>query len=227
MVSQARFTDGVVNIAGKTVALRRGQFSHSVRFMAEAWNWDKAAVSRFVARLKTETMIETDTETGQLVITICNYERYQADARSPETAGDTAGDTPARQQRDSSETKKKDDESTLRTETKVSVARKRAVPKTRIPSEAVISERMRAAAVERGLSDAEAEAQFAKFRDWAIAKGQTYADWGRAWSNWLTSPYFAPVLGAVHHFPNRRQTYGERVDEAFAAAAAVASQQPF
>lgn len=91
--------------------------------------------------------------------------------------------------------------------------RKRAVPKTRIPPDALISERMRAVAIERGLSDAEAEAQFAKFRDWAVAKGQVYADWDAAWRNWLTSPYFAPVLGAVHHFPAKRQTDAERLDD--------------
>lgn len=97
--------------------------------------------------------------------------------------------------------------------------RKRAAPKTRIPSDAVLSDKQRAAAAERGLSDAEAEAQFAKFRDWAVAKGQAYADWDAAWRNWLTSPYFAPVLGAVHPFPDkpsarpRRQSDGERLDD--------------
>ena len=92
--------------------------------------------------------------------------------------------------------------------------RKRASPKTRITPDAQISERMRAAAAERGLSDAEAEAQFAKFRDWALAKGQAYADWDAAWRNWLTSPHFAPVLGAVHPFPSKgRATDGERLDD--------------
>jgi uncharacterized protein YdaU (DUF1376 family) len=86
---------------------------------------------------------------------------------------------------------------TERGETKVSLPRKRGNPKTRLSPDALIPEQMRAAATERGLSDAEAEAQFAKFRDWAVAKGQAYADWGAAWRNWLSSPYYAPVLGAV------------------------------
>jgi uncharacterized protein YdaU (DUF1376 family) len=82
----------------------------------------------------------------------------------------------------------------IRTETNVSVARKRATPKTIIPPDALISEPMRAAAEQRGLSDAEAEAQFKRFRDWAVAKGQAYADWDAAWRNWLTSPHFRPVI---------------------------------
>lgn len=95
----------------------------------------------------------------------------------------------------------------------LSTPRKRAAPKTRIPPDALISERMRAAATGRGLSDAEAEAQFAKFRDWAVAKGQAYADWDAAWRNWLTSPYFAPAVGAVHPFPSKRQNDVERRDD--------------
>jgi hypothetical protein len=82
-------------------------------------------------------------------------------------------------------------------ETKVSLPRQRGNPKTRTTPDARISEQMRAVAVARGLSDAEAEAQFAKFRDRALAKGEAYADWNAAWRNWLASPYYAPVLGAV------------------------------
>lgn len=91
--------------------------------------------------------------------------------------------------------------------------RKRVAPKTRITPNALISDRMRAAAEQRGLSDAEAEAQFVKFRDWAVAHGKAYADWDAGWRNWLTSPYFAPALGAVHTFPVRRQGNAERLDD--------------
>lgn len=72
--------------------------------------------------------------------------------------------------------------------------RKRGKRKMCILEDAVLSEKQRAAAYARGLSGAEAEAQFAKFRNWAIAKGQTYADWDAAWRNWLTSDFFKPAL---------------------------------
>ncbi|MAX82373.1 MAG: hypothetical protein CL843_19615 [Crocinitomicaceae bacterium] len=98
-----------VEIKGQIVRLNRGQLSYSVRFMAEAWRWDKAAVSRFITRLKTEAMIETHTETGQMVITVCNYDKYQSRAGLTETAPETASETGARQHRDSSETKKNKD----------------------------------------------------------------------------------------------------------------------
>jgi hypothetical protein len=113
LVAEARFNDCKIDANGRTITLRRGQLSHSIRFIASVWNWDKAAVSRFLTRLKTESMIETATETGQLVITICNYDKFQAEGGATETPSETATETPARQQRDSSETNKKDDAITM------------------------------------------------------------------------------------------------------------------
>jgi len=62
MIAQARFKDGEISIKGSTVTLLRGQFSHSLRFMAETWGWGKNAVDRFLHRLADEGMIETGTE---------------------------------------------------------------------------------------------------------------------------------------------------------------------
>ena len=98
-----------IEVKGKIIELQRGQLSYSIRYLAEAWNWDKAAVSRFIARLKTETMIKTQTETGQLVITICNYNEYQGEPENGDTAENDGFETEVRQQRDRSETNKKND----------------------------------------------------------------------------------------------------------------------
>lgn len=107
LVSHACWKAQQVDVGGKLVTLQRGQLCYSIRFLAGAWNWDKAAVSRFLERLKTEAMIDTQTETGQTIISICNYDRYQADATAPETANGTEGETAARQQRDKEEEGKK------------------------------------------------------------------------------------------------------------------------
>lgn len=103
-------------------------------------------------------------------------------------------------------------------------ARKRA---TRIPEDAVLSEEQRALAHAQGLSDAEAEAQFERFKNRNLAKGQTYADWDRAWGNWLTSPYFALILGAVHPFPSKGQSRGERYRALSAELDARIAAQPY
>lgn len=72
-------------------------------------------------------------------------------------------------------------------------ARKRAPAKTAIRADAVLGAAEWGQAEAKGLSREEAEAQFVRFRDSAIAAGRRYADWGAAWRNWLTSDYFRPL----------------------------------
>jgi hypothetical protein len=93
---------------GQPITLERGQFATSVRHLAHEWgskHWSKSKVSRFLTRLKTESMIETDMGTGRFVITIINYDTYQP---APKNAGRDVGHD-AGQQRDSSGTIKKKD----------------------------------------------------------------------------------------------------------------------
>ncbi len=91
------------NIKGKTVVVGRGQFAISVRRLADEFGWSKSATHRFLARLKTETMIETASGTGQIVITICNYDIYQKPENSRGTVSGTVSGTAAGQQRDTKE----------------------------------------------------------------------------------------------------------------------------
>ncbi|MBX2989478.1 MAG: hypothetical protein KF802_16435 [Bdellovibrionaceae bacterium] len=83
--------------------LERGQLTHSLRFLAEKWGWEKDAVARFLRQLKTETMIETQTATGQSVITICNYNQYQKVSLPKRDSNATDTATATRQQRDKEE----------------------------------------------------------------------------------------------------------------------------
>ena len=102
-----------INAQGRTIDLKRGQLCHSIRFIADKLEWSKSKTHRFIARLKSGTMIETDSGTaggtGQIVITICNYENYQDGDESSGTASGTASGTEVGQERDSSGTKKKKD----------------------------------------------------------------------------------------------------------------------
>ena len=104
MLSEAAWKPHQREIGGKVVTLRRGQFCHSIRFMADAWGWSKSSVDRFLTRLKTETMIGTDAGTGSLILTICNYERYQLAPSTTGTATEPSTGTAAGQQRDRLET---------------------------------------------------------------------------------------------------------------------------
>lgn len=196
MVAQARWEPGPVSIGGRTIVLERGQFTASVRFMADAWNWSKSAVDRFVTRLKSEAMIGTASEQGQLVITICNYEKFQPAGREAGTDAGTPTGTAAGQQRDKLKKGKEGKE-------EEEGARKRA---SRLPEGWKLSEADRAYAVSQGLPSAHVERTAEKFRNYWLAKSgrdATKTDWHRTWCNWVlreaeTLPKIAspPDLGA-------------------------------
>lgn len=100
MVSKACWKETKFDVQGRTISLKRGQFCCSVRDMATAWGWPKSNVDRFLTRLKTETMIETESGTGRLIITICNYAKYQDLKPEVGTPTGTPTGTAAGQQRD-------------------------------------------------------------------------------------------------------------------------------
>ena len=74
LVASAAYKDHEIEVKGCVVLVTRGQLCHSVRFMAKRWNWSPAAVQRFLYRLQEAEMIRCETDTGQTVITICNYD---------------------------------------------------------------------------------------------------------------------------------------------------------
>ncbi|PDT74135.1 hypothetical protein [Bradyrhizobium sp. C9] len=114
LIGEAAYRSRKRNVAGSLVELQRGQLCASVRFMAQAWGWSKSRVDRFLKRLKTETMIGTENETRRgthpLIITVCNYEKYQGSmdetGTESETQSGTDDGTLAGQQRDKRENNK-------------------------------------------------------------------------------------------------------------------------
>lgn len=99
MLGQAAFKDTKHDINGKTVVIKRGQFSCSTRKMAEELDWSEARVRRFLKRLKIDAMIDADSDAGRNVITICKYEQYQNCATESDAASDAQSDAGATQER--------------------------------------------------------------------------------------------------------------------------------
>lgn len=62
---------------GDVITLQPGQLSHSIRFLARAWNWSDKRVQRFLSALRSDQSVTTQTTTGQTVITLCNWGKYQ------------------------------------------------------------------------------------------------------------------------------------------------------
>lgn len=106
MLSEARFEDFDTEIGGKPITLKRGQFSHSLRFISDKTGMSFQQVRTFFAGLESRGMCsKTNTagNTAQSVITICNYSKYQ----NAEGAGRSPDNTAITQQQHSSNTKNK------------------------------------------------------------------------------------------------------------------------
>lgn len=92
LIASAVYKPTPIQVGGKPYILNRGQLTYSLRFMAEAWKWQKSTVERYLCKLRDWAMITSEVGTFQSIITICNYDKYQTlrDKNEPEietTAG--------------------------------------------------------------------------------------------------------------------------------------------
>lgn len=93
LVQKACWKPKTFNVFGKKIELQKGQLCMSVRQIAEALEWSKSATDRFLANMKSGTLIETDSGTGKLVITICNYDLFQGNMEDGGTLSGTLSGT--------------------------------------------------------------------------------------------------------------------------------------
>ncbi|MEG3143321.1 hypothetical protein U1839_01525 [Sphingomonas sp. RT2P30] len=100
LVLRAGWQAGRVRYKERMIGLRRGQLALSIRDFAATMDRPKGWVERLFARLRDQTMIETSVGHGVLVITICNYDFYQATGDDRETGAGTRGETLAGQRPD-------------------------------------------------------------------------------------------------------------------------------
>lgn len=77
LIEQAASQPKRIRIRGQLRPILRGQLSHSLRFIAQVWGWHRNRVARFLDELASNDMVRIDSGTGQMVITICNYDQYQ------------------------------------------------------------------------------------------------------------------------------------------------------
>lgn len=106
LIEHACYESAKVTAPSGVITLGRGQLSYSLRYLAGAWKWDDAKVRRFLQSLAKANIIDAATEAGQTVISICNYDKYQATDKRP----DAAVDADVTQARRSSDANKKERE---------------------------------------------------------------------------------------------------------------------
>lgn len=95
IVQSARFEDTKQLIGNRFIEVKRGQMLVSLRFLAGRWQWSTKKVNSFLDLLIQDKMIikETPKETGQTVITICNYDKYNFMSQELETPWKQQGNT--------------------------------------------------------------------------------------------------------------------------------------
>lgn len=167
-----------VRYKGHSISLQRGQLAASVRDMADAHDRNKNWISRVLATMRSEDMIQSDAGTGVLVITICNYDDYQADAAEGGTADGTPQGTDEGQRRDSGGTQNKEEK-----EVKNNNNRASALPRAWQPE--AFGEGSEAGAIVGSWSPAELKSQREAFHDYHKAKGTTSKDWQASWGTWV------------------------------------------
>ncbi len=106
MISQAAWTPTRVRYKGLNLSLERGQLAVSGRDLAVKFGWSEARCRRFLSRLETDAMIDAASDAGVNVVTIKNYDRYQAVTSAEvlpigksDAPPDAPGDAAATQQR--------------------------------------------------------------------------------------------------------------------------------
>lgn len=93
LIENAAWKDHKIVWRCQVIEINRGQVPISIRNLSEIWGWSINKVQRFLDVLKTDTMVDTRTDTPFSVIIICNYEEYQSELKETDTQTNTATDT--------------------------------------------------------------------------------------------------------------------------------------
>lgn len=82
VLQSARFENSKQLVGNRLIEVKRGQFPVSLRFLAGRWGWSTKKVNSFLDCLMHDKMIakKTHKETGQTIITICNYDKYNSNS---------------------------------------------------------------------------------------------------------------------------------------------------
>lgn len=182
LVMRAQWKPGKVRYKERIISLKRGQVAISIRDFASDMDRDKAWVERLFKRLKSEAMVETVTEAGVTVLTLCNYDEYQADQ-------DTKRDTDETGARQGQDTEQGREEGEGKNTPPSPRKRGSSAQMTSLPADwsapliASLSEKAKACAEQwtRGSYEAVAE-QFVCY--WRRT-GKKSRDWRLTWCGWI------------------------------------------
>ena len=194
LISAASWKKRTIRVGGAPAEIDRGQLTHSIRFMAEAWNWPKTNVARFLDQLEHESLIGTETVHGQTIITICKYDEFQRVSLPDRDNSGTQTGTEVGQKWDKEEDIKYIEEGKRGANAPTPIRELGKPPAKRprrsgegclIPDDFALSDKMRQYAASRNLVGVYAEQLFSKFCNNARAKGVRYLNWEAGWRTWV------------------------------------------
>jgi hypothetical protein len=202
LIENARYEPGRVRVGSAVLELQRGQLAAAGRFLAQKWLWDEAKVRRYFSKLKTDAMIDADSDAGVTRLTIRNYDAYQVLRRSGEAANDAEIDATLTQDRRSSDAKKKEGNKGKK--------EKRGARATRLPDDFKVPAEWYPRAAEyraaANLPPVDLAIEAIKFvNHFLSANGDKClkTDWRRTWDNWVlnarapVASLFSPKSGDV------------------------------
>lgn len=184
MVMRASWKPVRVRYKGKAVSLERGQLCVSQRDMAAALDRDKGWVERLWKRLQTQGAIEVGRGAAAMIITICNYAKYQDKSDKAKAVDGAEDEADARQGQGTEQRReqfnKEQSNIILPEKPKHAAKRATALPDDWRPiltpaSQALVGDWPRG----------EFERQLTAFKDHAADKGRTSKDWQAAFRTWI------------------------------------------
>lgn len=93
LIAQASYHPHKIRHRGAICEVVRSQVPTSYRKLAEKWQWGINRVRSVLELWKREGMVSLKTDTGFLVITLCNYDQHQLKLRKSDTVSNTQVDT--------------------------------------------------------------------------------------------------------------------------------------
>lgn len=210
LVLRASWKPCNVRYKDRSISLQRGDLAISVRDMAERLDRSKDWAKRFLDRLTNRDMIKITTATGVNIISICNYDKYQAEI----DRGATGPRQSVRQDRDSTATQNNEGNKGTRdiepngpisqpaSEAEMKPAKRKAVkgaklpfPENFIPQPFGVGTRSRL--IVDGWPDGRINTELERFAANHRARGTVMSDWQSAWSTWVlnTEKFGKPNYG--------------------------------
>lgn len=75
------------------ITLQIGDVPTSYRNLIKTWRWSQGRIKNFLKILQKEKLITKKTDTGFLIITLCEYDQFRFKGKKPDTPVDTPTDT--------------------------------------------------------------------------------------------------------------------------------------